>query len=167
MKISLTGKWNVSPEQRFWALINKRGKDECWERSGSAPDGYTAIKVGADKMTAHRYSWILHFGSIPKILGCDSRGTCVLHACDNRRCVNPAHLFLGTQFDNIKDMDAKNRRARGEKNGRPKLNNRQVRLIKRCKVLGVCQRFLGRIFGVSSPIICRIGSGVKWRHIEL
>lgn len=93
---------------RFWNKVNKEGPNGCWEWVGK-------IKVGKEggygifrDMRAHRYSWELFNGLIPdKLIIC--------HKCDNRKCVNPDHLFLGTQFDNMKDMTKKGRRAYGEK----------------------------------------------------
>jgi len=65
--------------------------------------------------TAHRISWRLHNGDIPA-------GMCVLHKCDNPRCVRPEHLFLGTQADNIADKVRKGRQARGERHGMARAN---------------------------------------------
>lgn len=95
-----------SIEERFWVKVDKISSlsyTDCWVWIGCKnPKGYGQF-WGQDKMIgAHRYSWILKKGSIPNDL-------CVLHKCDNPPCVNPDHLFLGTQSDNMKDMAQKGR----------------------------------------------------------
>lgn len=93
------------PEDRFWRLTFKT--DGCWHYIGNrAPFGYGLIWVHNKLTTTHRYSWRLHFGEIPA-------GMQVLHKCDEPSCVNPAHLFLGTQRDNMHDMIAKGRGVLG------------------------------------------------------
>lgn len=94
----------------------------CWNWTGSLFNGgYGRISGwlvkpnGVEKvreMLAHRASWIIHNGDIPK--GEGVHGTVVLHKCDNRACINPDHLMLGTQSDNVKDMIAKGRKVVGE-----------------------------------------------------
>lgn len=91
---------------RFWQQVTP--SDGCWRWQGAvARVGYGVLGAGdADQpkrlIYAHRASWELHYGPIPD-------GLCVLHTCDNRCCVNPAHLWLGTRADNIHDMIAKGR----------------------------------------------------------
>ncbi len=95
--------------ERFWANVDKRGPDECWNwlLTPGAP-GYGLLTIGRHfKRAAHRVSYELHHGEIPVLEG--SHGGCVLHKCDNRRCVNPEHLFVGSQRDNIHDMINKGR----------------------------------------------------------
>ena len=93
-------------EERFWAKVEKT--DACWEwQSRIAPAtgyGNFAIWKQGRRTTwlAHRLAWFLTNGAIPK-------GLCVLHKCDNRRCVRPDHLFLGTAADNVHDCIAKGR----------------------------------------------------------
>jgi hypothetical protein len=79
----------------------------CWEWTASFARGgygqfFTSVKDGREWYRAHRFSYIAHKGDIPE-------GMVVMHECDNPRCVNPDHLRLGTQADNVADMDAKNR----------------------------------------------------------
>lgn len=95
-------------EARFWAKVEKGGADDCWEwQAARNEDGYGITRGGVRRSMegAHRVAWRLTYGSIPS-------GMQVLHRCDNRPCVNPAHLFLGTQQDNIADMCAKGRHVK-------------------------------------------------------
>lgn len=88
---------------RFWQKVEKAGESECWEWVGTIDrGGYGRIQVEDRLESAHRVSWMLARGAIP-------HGLWVLHQCDNRKCVNVAHLFLGTRTDNVRDMYAKGR----------------------------------------------------------
>jgi hypothetical protein len=96
---------NVPIEKRFWSKVKK--VDGCWEWIGvKARNGYGLFTVSGRRLGAHRVVYTLIRGEIPE-------GFCVLHQCDNPGCVNPEHLFLGTNADNVADRNAKGRTARG------------------------------------------------------
>lgn len=155
---------------RFWSKVNRTDNpDECWEWVGTKRHSYGTIgfggrrKNGGKEYNAHRVSYEINIGEIPD-------GLHVLHKCDNPKCVNPDHLFLGTHLDNMRDMFAKNRRptARGENSGKSKLTDDQVREIRRrykpyCHVNGT--RALGREYNVTHECISSIVINKTWKHI--
>ncbi len=134
----------------------------CWEfQGGRITGGYGTIrKARADgswgMIAAHRAMWEIQFGPIPD-------GLMVLHKCDNPPCCNPAHLFLGTQFENISDMFEKGRgydRA-GEGNPRAKLTWEKVRAIRKDDR---AQGAIAAEHGVSRSLISSIKSGRYWKE---
>lgn len=113
-------------EVRFWERVKRA--DGCWFwQGGRDTNGYGVLNRGGrsdGKILAHRLSWLIANDDLPDDLD-------VLHHCDTPPCVNPEHLFLGTQADNNADRDAKGRQNLGEKNGAVRLKEGQVREIRR------------------------------------
>ena len=108
----MSPKYTAKTISRFWSFIDaSQGPDACWLWTASVTSGgYGQFKVQPKSLKAHRIAWELAHGDIPI-------GLSVLHHCDNRRCCNPAHLWLGTHQDNMADMQRKGRAASGDKNG--------------------------------------------------
>jgi hypothetical protein len=146
-------------ESKFWPKVHK--SDGCWEWKASRfPNGYGQMRV-SNEQYAHRISWILAFGQIPG-------GMNVLHRCDNRACVRPDHLFVGTQAENVADMRSKGRSndPEGERNHSAKLTESQVRDIREHYSRGESLASLGRRFGVMFQSIQAIVRQHRtWRHV--
>jgi hypothetical protein len=146
--------------QRFWSRVKKEPGSHCWMWTGDpGVDGYGRIWVVTRSVLAHRYSWILHYGNIPK-------GKWVLHKCDTVGCVRPDHLFLGTPRDNIEDMLKKGRSLRGERHNLAKLNESQViRVLQWKQGEGQSLRELAQELGVGLGCLGLIRSGITWKHL--
>jgi len=172
MNFMRTGDFCGPLEDRFWAKVQRGGPDDCWLwLAGTFYRGYGQIRVGlpgerVQKRSAHRVSWELAHGPIPE-------GLFVCHACDTPACVNPAHLFLGTNADNVADMFAKGRNRtnppRGETHSSAVLTEAQAReILERYaaapKKFGL-QRQFGREYGVNSRTINVLVKRHTWKHL--
>jgi hypothetical protein len=151
----------VSLEVRFWSKVRKL--DGCWEWTGyRTKNGYGKIGLGERSKgvgSAHRVSWCIHYGQIPE-------GLIVMHRCDNPGCVNPEHLLLGTQYNNLADMRLKDRQARGEKVPQHVLTEAQVAEIKILLAQGRTQQFIADMFGVARWTIGKIAGGLSWVRVS-
>jgi hypothetical protein len=134
-------KWTGEPNSGCWLWLATVGGD--W--------GYGNIRKGRKgrHLPAHRVSWELHRGPIPD-------GMCVLHRCDVPSCVNPDHLYLGTNKDNTRDMNMKGR------NGRTKLTIEQIRAIRADKRMGTV---IARDYGISPPAVSKIRLRQSWIEV--
>ena len=160
---------------RFWSFVKK--SDGCWEWQGApGPGGYGQLWYHGRQQRAHRLSYFIAHGEIPA-------GLMVCHRCDNRRCVRPDHLFLGTGDDNMADMVAKGRSPkgarnashiaggayqRGERNGRHRFTPEQVKEIRQRSAVyrrGMWVE-LAREYGVSPTAIQSIALRKNWGHVE-
>ena len=143
-----------TPEERFLKYVEKT--DTCWIWIGCKSAGYGAFRVNRKNIRAHRFSYELYKGKIPsKLLVC--------HSCDNPICVNPSHLWLGTNLDNQKDCIKKGRRN-SENNRSAKLSWNDVHKIRRLyadkKYNGV---ELSRMFGLTHSKIYALLNFKTWR----
>ena len=135
--------------ERFWEKVDKRDLDDCWEWQGGIDTrGYGVLKERSYKLIrAHRLAWILTHGEITDDLW-------VLHKCDNRKCCNPNHLFLGTCQDNHDDMVQKSRQLIGEKHPQAKFSSEQVAEIRRRYAAGgILQRELATEYGTTEKYV--------------
>lgn len=148
-----------TPLERFWRMV-ATGSSDCWYWTGSINRLGYGVFVALNETKAHRVAYKLFCGEIPN-------GMFVLHKCDTRCCVNPKHLMLGTQADNVKDMVDKGRAKQtplyGEKNPRSKLTQSQVDEIRVRVANGEKQRSMCKIFAVSPMTINRIIRGETWK----
>jgi len=160
--------------ERFWPKVRKT--TGCWEWiGGRSASGYGSLRDGHSRpVNAHRLSWQLTYGIAPPA------DLWVLHACDNRLCVRPDHLFLGSAAENSADMTKKGRAAsgarnskrlypwtiqRGEDNGHAKLTGANVEAIRMACARGERQRDIAQKFGISQSQVSNLVRGSQWRHL--
>lgn len=134
-----------TPQQRFEDLF--RVTPGCWHWEGSKNgDGYGHFRMGGRIEKAHRASYIFYVGEIPRTL-------MIRHKCNNRFCVNPDHLIPGTDLQNMEDREASGNTARGERNGKTKLTDEQLRHARKLLKDGLSRETVAFRFGVSGRTI--------------
>lgn len=161
---------------KFWDMVSDQSDpNQCWEHQGNTQNtGYVNWWYRSNSeldldgkprrryITAHRFSALTTFGD-------KTNDYCVLHKCDNRICVNPNHLFLGSQLDNIRDMINKGRQydlpiLQGADNYNAKLTEPQVKAIIANKGI-LTQRKMAELYDVSPSTIERIHMNLSWKHL--
>src|SRR5580704_5089112 len=147
---------------RHWNLVAAR---ECWEWAGSRHPrrGYGQVTNDGKTAKAHRVMWRLTYGAIPD-------GLHVLHRCDNPPCINPAHLFLGTNADNVADRVRKGRSSRasvnrGEKNALAKLTWNKIAEIRVMLADGVSGKDIAEVYKISRSVVSNIKTGKRWTPV--
>lgn len=146
-------------EDRFWEKVDRGDPDECWEwQAGTAPGGYGLITKEGESEIATRVVWELKYDEKPGDLN-------VLHKCDNPPCVNPSHLYLGDQSDNLFDhMEAEDRNY-GEDHPGAKLTENQVKDIRRKAEEGTEREELAKEYEVTVQNISAVVRKDSWTHI--
>ena len=150
-------------EERFWPKVSLGHDGGCWEWTATrgSHGGYGVFWDGKRNARAHRVAYELLVGPIPE-------GLNVLHYCDNPPCVNPRHLWAGTQGENNADREAKGRGRYfvGEEAGFARLTETEVTAIRdEYEAGGIGHRALGRKYGVCHQHISRIINRLTWGHI--
>jgi DNA-binding XRE family transcriptional regulator len=147
----------LSTEERIEKHIVS--KDDCWLTDFSSANNYPETLINGKKTRISHFIYKLHKGEIPE-------GMCICHTCDNTKCVNPDHLFLGTHQDNVKDKVKKNRQAKGSKHGKAKLNEEKVLEIQKLLAeKNLTQKEIGKKYGVHEQAISEIKRGKNWSHV--
>jgi len=151
-----------SINERFWGKVSIAGENECWEWTASKfPHGYGSFNSGTfNTNRAHIISFIISGGILTK------EKPCVLHHCDNPSCVNPKHLFAGSQKDNMHDMAIKGRHhlVTGENNSQAILTEHDVSIIRSLRG-AYKNEDIGKIFGVCKSTISAIMRRETWNHV--
>lgn len=157
--------FSESDVARFWRRVDKRGPDECWVWQGTRGiHGYGQMSVNNRQVSTHRISKMLEVGH--GLLATQI----VCHHCDNPPCCNPAHLFVGTVLDNMRDAARKGRliqlpALRGSENYKAKVTESQVLEIRAQSARGVSRRDLCLRFGIKLPTVGHIIARRTWTHV--
>lgn len=146
-----TGRRTKTLAETFWAKVKKT--DTCWNWTGSLnAGGYGSFRFLAKVWHAHRFSWFIHHGEIPA-------GADVLHSCDNPACVNPGHLHLGTQRDNVREAAARKRMRYTA----PKISKPIAEEIRKLNKEGRSYRELKSLYGLSIAHLSGIINRLYWK----
>lgn len=145
----------------FWNKVDVKGPDDCWNWLAHTCNGYGHVRCGDKIKKAHRIAFEDCHGHIPS-------GKVLMHKCDNRKCVNPAHLVVGTAGENNKDRDLKGRHIalRGEAHGMARLNERAVKRIKQLQARQAEERSrLAEKLGVDIVTLNDVIRGKTWKAV--
>lgn len=150
-----TGHMEIHDRLKYLSVVDFNTGCHNW-RGGLNLTGYGVLSYKHEKWLAHRLSFTLAYGSIPDNLY-------ICHKCDNPKCINPEHLFLGSQKDNLTDMTSKGRAAVGSDYHRSNLTDEDVKAIKADTRK---QLVIAKEYGVSRTNISAIKTGRAWKHVE-
>jgi hypothetical protein len=159
--------------ETFWARVSKAGPDDCWEWTGAlTSNGYGNLGWGGTNVQAHRLAFALAVGGIGLLTGFRQPGRArvyrkfVLHRCDNRKCCNPAHLFLGSMRANQLDAYEKGRKVQPRsKHANAKMSPDTVREVRRLYAQGARQVDLAAMAGVSQVAISLVVRNETYKDI--
>lgn len=144
-------------EAKFWDKVAlPEDRSDCWNWTAGTRSGYGNLKINQVSLKAHRLSYALHYSVLPANL-------LVCHHCDNPLCVNPHHLFLGTDADNAKDKVSKGRQSRkgqkGTRNGNAKINDEQLAEIRARIAAGETNVSIAKDYPIGHAMVSRIRKG--------
>lgn len=147
---------------RFWSKVDKRNAEDCWPWTAATNEhGYGVMRPEGQRtgptVKAHRVS--------AQLAGMDVRDRMVLHACDNRLCVNPSHLRPGDAKDNSADMASRDRSVHGSRNPNARLTEPAVAIIKALLADGWLHKDVAAAFDVSRATVSFIAEGKTWRRV--
>lgn len=150
LKHRIRGRYSIDPVTGCWNWL-----------AGISRTGYGQCRVSQMKeYSAHRVSYRAHKGSIPE-------GMNVMHSCDNRRCVNPDHLSLGTGRENMEQRNRRRRHAHGEKSPRAKLTEADARtILSLYRKDGITAKAIAARYGISDSTVQHIAYGTRWSHLQ-
>ncbi len=144
---------------RFMSYVDKGNVNECWPwLGGHLPSGYGVFSVNGKSVGAHRVAYIVHGKG-------DPTGKVVRHTCDNPNCVNPAHLVLGTQADNMRDRLIRGKYARGENAHNVRLTTDTVIEARQRRLNGEKINVMANQYGVNRGTLHNAIYGVTWAHV--
>jgi len=163
MTVALKKDYIDANAEKFLSGFTVGNDKDCWEwQAGCYKDGYGGINIKGQKkrtVKAHRYSYEYFIGPIPQ-------GMCVMHKCDNPKCINPSHLSVGTHLQNMRDRDSKRRSPFGENHPNAKLTEAKVLEIKSLLNDGESLMSVSLKYGVHKSHIYSIKSGLRWSHVS-
>lgn len=146
-------------EVRLWRRVDRGAPGACWEWQGAINShGYGTIREWCKSKGTHVIAYRSTHGDVPQ-------GMYVCHRCDNRKCCNPAHLFLGTNAENIADRDAKRRQARGSRIKRARISEADAAIIRYLTDCGANGKALAKLYGINQSAVSAIHRRRTWAHV--